>query len=276
MPVFDLHAHSNVSDGVLAPAILLRRAVDLGVDVLALTDHDTVGGLLEARRVAEETGLKLINGVEISVTWDNATVHIVGLRIDPENPVLAAGLHALREGRRERAALIAEQLARVGIGGALEGAYASAVNPDLIGRTHFARFLVDEGHVKNVKTVFKKYLVKGKPGYVRHQWASLGDAVSWIRAAGGQAVIAHPGRYEFGRERMARFFAEFRDHGGVGVEVATSSHTPEQVPVFARYANEYGLLASAGSDFHAPGEGGRELGRVMAIPPVCTPIWSVW
>lgn len=274
--IFDLHCHSTASDGVLTPAALVARAHEQGVDVLSLTDHDDVRGQADAARAAEALGLRYITGVEISVTWSGHTLHVVGLGVDPEHPDLLAGLAANRAGRAERASRMDEALARVGIRGALAGAYAYAVNPDLIGRTHFARFLVEEGYVKDVKTVFKKYLVKGKPGYVHHEWASLPAAVQWIHAAGGQAVLAHPGRCSFGKDKMRALLAEFRDLGGEAIEVVTGSHTPEQVPLFAELAHEFGLYASCGSDFHAPGEGGRELGRLMPLPSLCRPLWTTW
>lgn len=274
--IFDLHCHSTASDGVLSPVALVTRAHEQGVEVLALTDHDDLRGQAEAANAARALGMRFVPGVEISVTWGGQTVHVVGLNIDPENPELAAGLAANRAGRAERARLMAEALARLGIAGALDGAYAYAENKELIGRTHFARFLVEEGYVKDVKTVFKKYLVKGKPGYVPHAWASLPAAVGWIRAAGGQAILAHPGRYNFGREKMRLLLKEFRDLGGVGLEVVTGSHTPEQVPIYAALAQEFGLYASVGSDFHAPGEGGRELGRLAPLPAGCRPLWETW
>jgi 3',5'-nucleoside bisphosphate phosphatase len=280
MPVYDLHCHSTASDGVLTPVALVQRARDQGVDFLALTDHDELAGLADARGAAREAGLELVAGVEISITWGKATVHIVGLHIDPQEAILVQGLATNRGGRRLRAQRMAEELARVGIPGALEGAYAYALNKDLIGRTHFARFLVDQGVVKDVKTVFKKYLVKGKPGYVSHQWAGLDQAVNWIHAAGGQAVIAHPGRYSFGREKLRLLLAEFKDLGGEAIEVVTGSQPADQIPVFADLALEFGFLASVGSDFHAPGEGGRELGSLMGKPMVlpdrCTPVWARW
>jgi hypothetical protein len=280
MPLFDLHCHSTASDGVLSPAMLVQRAVGQGVDCLSLTDHDELSGLEDARTAAQGTGLKLVPGVEVSITWGKATVHIVGLHVNPANATLREGLARNRSGRQQRARRMAEELAKIGIPGALEGAYAYALNKELIGRTHFARFLVEEGVVKDVKTVFKKYLVKGKPGYVPHEWATLEEAVNWIRAAGGQAVIAHPGRYKFGREKIRQLLSEFRDAGGEGIEVVTGSQPADQIPVFADLAVEYGLLASVGSDFHAPGEGGRELGsimgRPMALPERCVPIWTRW
>lgn len=274
--IFDLHSHSTASDGVLAPRDLVQRAAEKGVHALALTDHDNVSGIPEARLAAAEFDLKLIPGVEISVTWESRTIHVVGLQIDTDNAELSAGLSSNRGGRDERAQRIAESLAKVGIAGAYEGAYALAGNKEMISRTHFARFLVESGRVKNLKTVFKKYLIKGKPGYVSHQWASLPDAVRWIKAAGGVAVLAHPGRYIMGRERMNQLIAEFKAAGGEAIEVITGSHTPDQIPLFANYAEHYDLQASAGSDFHAPGEGGRELGRLQPMPLKCRPVWAAW
>lgn len=274
--IYDLHSHSTASDGILPPSDLVKRAALHGVDALALTDHDEVRGLREAAESAREHGIELVNGVEISVTWAGRTLHIVGLKINPNHPVLLAGLTQNRSGRRERALRMAESLAAIGIPGAMEGARLYANNEELISRTHFARFLVGKGYVKDIKTVFKKYLIRGKPGYVPHQWASLADAISWIRQSGGVAVLAHPGRYDMGKEKMSLLLAEFKDLGGVGIEVVTGSHTPDQVPIYAAHAERYGFLASIGSDFHAPGEGGRELGRLMPLPGNCRPIWEKW
>jgi predicted metal-dependent phosphoesterase TrpH len=276
MTVYDLHCHSTASDGVLSPRALVERAASMGVHVLALTDHDELRGLDEAWAVADELGIRLVRGVEISISWGGHTIHVVGLNVDSDDPILARGLASNRGGRAERARRMADELARLGIPGALEGAYTFAGNQDLIGRTHFARFLVERGVVKDVKTVFKKFLVKGKPGYVPHQWASLEEALVWIRAAGGQAVLAHPGRYQMGREKMRLLLSEFKHLGGDAIEVVTGSHTPDQVPVYADLAVEFDLMASVGSDFHAPGEGGRELGRLPALPTRCRPLWSAW
>lgn len=274
--IFDLHSHSTASDGVLSPQDLVCRAAEQGVDVLALTDHDEVKGISAARAAATEQGIELVTGVEISVTWAGRTIHVVGLQVDAEHPALLAGLRVNRSGRHDRAQRMADSLAKVGIAGAMEGARLLAENEDLISRTHFARFLVQHGYVKDVKTVFKKYLVQGKPGYVSHEWASLCDAVDWINQAGGMAVLAHPGRYDMGKEKMALLLGEFRDCGGKGLEVVTGSHTADQVPVYADYAVRFGLLASVGSDFHAPGEGGRELGRLKDLPERCRPVWQDW
>ncbi|MFA5081574.1 MAG: 3',5'-nucleoside bisphosphate phosphatase [Hydrogenophilaceae bacterium] len=274
--IFDLHSHSTASDGVLSPQDLVRRAAEQGVDVLALTDHDVMRGLGEAARAADELAIELVAGVEISVSWAGRTVHVVGLQVDPACLALVDGLAVNRSGRRERALRMAESLAAVGIPGAMEGALLLAENEELISRTHFARFLVGKGYVKDVKTVFKKFLVRGKPGYVPHQWAGLADAVAWIRQAGGVAVLAHPGRYDMGKEKQSLLMAEFKDVGGVGLEVVTGSHTKDQVPIYAAHAERFGFFASVGSDFHAPGEGGRELGRLMPLPDNCRPIWEAW
>lgn len=276
MIIHDLHSHSTASDGVLSPRALVERAASMGVHVLALTDHDELSGLAEARATALQVGIRLVHGVEISITWHTQSIHIVGLNVDPASPTLVSGLANNRGGRAVRAEKMAAELAKLGIQGALEGAYQFAGNKSLIGRTHFARFLVQKGVVKDVKTVFKKYLVKGKPGYVPHEWAGLEEALDWIHAAGGHAVLAHPGRYLMGREKLRLLLSEFKHFGGDAIEVVTGSHTADQVPVFASLAAEFRLMASTGSDFHAPGEGGRELGRLDPLPAQCIPLWSAW
>jgi len=278
---YDLHCHSNVSDGTLAPAELVARAAGRGVKALALTDHDDVDGLDEARAAAVQHGMVFINGVEISVSWRSHTLHIVGLNIDPAYPPLAEGLRGVRSGRGARAQRMADELARIGIGGTLQGAYRYAENPNMIGRAHFARYLVEAGHCKDMKSVFSRYLATGKPGYVPHQWTSLEEAIGWIRGSGGVAVLAHPGRYMNGRKSMGsttmrELLAEFVELGGQGIEVVSGSHTPEQYAEFARYAGEFGLLCSCGSDFHGPDESYRDLGRLPDFPAGCRPVWSLW
>lgn len=255
---------------------LVARAASRGVRVLALTDHDETGGLGEARLQAGLLGVELIEGVEISVTWGGETIHVLGLHIDARHPVLAGGLAALRAARHSRAAAIAGELEKAGIAGSLEGARFHAGNGDLVGRAHFARFLVKQGHARDVPGVFRRYLVAGKPGYVPQQWALLGDALRWIRQSGGLAVIAHPGRYKLNEMQRNALFAEFKDAGGSGVEVVSGSHNSDQVVLYAGYAERYGLLASAGSDFHGPGESRRDLGDVPRLPPGCTPVWRDW
>lgn len=272
----DLHCHSTVSDGLLTPTQLVEHAAARGVEVLALTDHDDVGGLDEARQAAAATSITLVNGVEISADWRGQTLHIVGLGIDPAYPPLAQGLASIRDGRTVRARNIAAQLGKFGIHDSFEGARRNAGDGHLIGRMHFARFLVEQGYAKDVKSVFKKYLVKGKPGYAAHQWVPLSDAVDWIRNSGGRAVIAHPARYKLSKGALDELLLEFRALGGEAIEVVTSSHTPEQSLLFARHSQRLGLLASRGSDFHGPGESYFDLGRLPPLPANCTPVWHDW
>lgn len=276
MPNYDLHCHSTASDGLLAPAELVRRAIGNGVDILALTDHDEICGLAEARAQAEALGLRFIDGVEVSISWGGITIHVVGLNIDPHNQQLQQGLQTIRQGRSERAKKMAQDLERVGIPGSLEGAYAYVENPNLIGRTHFARFLAEKRYVSDVKSAFHHYLVSGKPGYVPHQWATLEDGLGYIKAGDGIAVVAHPGRYKLTRAEMRKFLGEFKDAGGSGVEVITSSHTPEQFLEYAILAREFGFLASRGSDFHGPGESRVDLGKLPNLATDLKPVWHDW
>ncbi len=271
----DLHCHSNVSDGALPPAEVARRAARSGVNVWALTDHDQLGGLDEAREAAAAEGMRFIDGVEISVTWRGSTIHIVGLRIDPANETLVAGLERVRGGRIERARQIARELEEAGIAGAFEGAMRHAENPRMIARTHFARFLAEAGVVADLREAFRRFLVPGKPGYVPHQWAALADAVGWIVAAGGQAVLAHPGRYGLSAGAMEALLAEFRAAGGEALEVVTGSHSPEQMRLFGALAAKHQFAASRGSDFHGPEEGA-EFGSLPALDPSLRPVWRDW
>lgn len=271
----DLHSHSTVSDGLMTPAELVRHAHGQGVKVLALTDHDDVAGIASARAAAAPLGMHLIAGTEISVSWRGRTVHIVGLRIDPDAPALQAGLARLRASRAERAERIAAELDKIGVQGSLAGAYAYA-NERIISRTHFARFLIDQGYARDMKGVFRHYLVKGKPGYVEHAWATLEEAVGWIRAAGGLAVIAHPGRYDLGRTLMEALVAEFKALGGTAIEVVSGSHTREHFDRFAQLAQRFGLLASRGTDYHGPGHGYLDMGQLPELPVACTPVWHDW
>lgn len=271
----DLHCHSNVSDGVLAPAEVVARAAANGVHALALTDHDDVSGIPAAQAAADAAGLTLIPGVEISVSWGGQTVHVVGLRIDPAHPELAAGLHDIRLGRIARAQRMAADLAQSGIHGAYEGAFDYAVNKQMVGRTHFARWLVAQGHASDMRGAFRRYLTRGNPGYVEHEWTSLENAVGWIRASGGMAVIAHPGRYAFNARELQLLLDAFRALGGEGIEVITGSHHPSEYGKFADLARAFSLKASRGADFHAPGEG-IDIGRLPALPHYCQPVWQGW
>ena len=270
----DLHSHSTVSDGTLEPEVIARRARDCGVELWALTDHDEVGGQHRAAAAAREAGMDYLAGCEISVTFADVTVHIVGLGFDPDDAALQSGLQATRGGRAARAREMADSLARVGIRGAYEGALKYVGNPDLISRTHFARHLVDSGVCGDTHEVFRRYLTEGKPGYVPHRWARLGDAVRWITGAGGVAVIAHPARYPFTPTVEYALFTEFIAHGGRGVEVITGAHGAAEQHKYADMAQEFGLLASRGSDFHDPVESRTELGSLPDLPGRLQPVWA--
>ena len=270
----DLHCHSNVSDGTLSPAALAERAHAGGVELWSLTDHDEIGGQARAREAALDLGMDYLTGTEISVSFAGQTVHIVGLGFDADDEQLAQGLEHTRAGRRVRALQMAEGLAQVGIPGAFEGALQYVGNPELISRTHFARFLVETGVCPDTHSVFRRYLTEGHPGYVPTHWAKLGDAVRWITQAGGIAVIAHPGRYRFTPTEEYALFTEFIAHGGRGVEVMTGSHSAAEHIRYADTAVEFELLASRGSDFHAPGESRTELGTLPDLPGRLKPVWE--
>jgi hypothetical protein len=272
----DLHCHSTVSDGQFAPAEVARRAHAGGVTLWALTDHDEVGGQAEARAAATALGMRYLSGVEISVTWASRTVHIVGLNVDPENTTLVEGLARTRNGRAARAEAIGEQLATLGIPDAYAGALRYVSNPDMISRTHFARYMVESGYAESTQDVFTRYLGDGKPGYVSHRWSKLSDAVQWIKTAGGEAVVAHPGRYAYTPVEFDAFFGEFIDLGGKAIEVVTGSHTPDQYREYADVARRFGFEASRGSDFHAAGEGRVDLGSLPPLPADLTPVWERW
>ena len=270
----DLHCHSNVSDGLLPPAQVAHRAADRGLELWALTDHDEVAGLAEARAVAEERGLRFLDGSEISVSWrDDASFHVVGLGIDPTHPPLVAGLKAIRDGRDGRARRIAAELEKTGIRDAYNGAARHAEKASLISRAHFARFLVERKISPDVKSVFDHYLAKGKPGYVPHEWASLADALRWIADSGGVAVLAHPLRYRVSRDELRVFLGEFKERGGQGIEVACGAHAAEEVQECARLARHFGFRASVASDFHGPGESYADLGMTPPLPDDLVPVW---
>lgn len=273
---YDLHCHSTYSDGLLSPSELVARAAARGVTVLALTDHDELAGLHQAFDAASALGIELVAGVEISVTWAGHTLHVVGLRIDPAAAALNAGLQRVRAGRVSRASRISDGLAQAGIDGALEGAQTYAANPRLVSRTHFARFLVERGHARDVHAVFKRYLTAGHPGHVAHEWATLEEAVDWILDAGGIAVLAHPGRYRMETWQREEMLERFKALGGMALEVVTGSHTAEQYLYWAKAAQRHGLLASCGSDFHAPGESYRDLGDLPPLPSGSTPVWTAF
>ena len=274
-PIIDLHCHSTISDGLFSPEDLVKYAHSKNVDILALTDHDDIDGLDRARKVAKSLGILFINGVEISVTWHKRTLHIVGLNFNNKDKELINGLKKIRAGRDARAEKMAHGLGMAGIMGSFEG--ASAYSKDgAVGRIHFAQYLVEKGHAKDIKSVFKKFLTPGKPGYVNHVWSSLEEAVSWISKAGGDAVIAHPGRYDMGNKLYPKLMQDFKDLGGVGIEVVSGSQDPSQSSFFANLAKEFGLSASCGSDFHGPGISFRQMGQMQTLPANCDPIWNKW
>ena len=271
----DLHCHSVVSDGTLTPETLAERAKTNDVELWSLTDHDEISGQQRAIAAAQAQGLPYLTGTEISVTFAGETVHIVGLGFDADNAALKQGLYNTRGGREQRAMEMSDSLAKAGIHGAFEGALKFVGNPELISRTHFARFLVESGVCRETSEVFRKYLTEGKPGYVAHRWATLHDAVSWITQAGGMAIIAHPGRYKLTANEEYALFTEFKAHGGRAVEVVTGSHTRQEYVKYAETAKEFGLAASRGSDFHSPDESHTDLGALPFLPDDLTPIWEL-
>ncbi|HEY2254811.1 MAG TPA: 3',5'-nucleoside bisphosphate phosphatase [Variovorax sp.] len=271
----DLHCHSVVSDGTLTPEALAARAAANGVELWSLTDHDEIGGQHRAAEAARDQGMKYLTGTEISVTFAGETVHIVGLGFDPDDAALSEGLYDTRGGRGKRALEMSDGLAKMGIHGAYEGALKFVGNPELISRTHFARFLVEAGHCRDTAEVFRKFLTEGKPGFVPHRWATLKHAVQWITAAHGVAVIAHPGRYRFTANEEYALFLEFKAHGGRAIEVVTGSHTAAEFVEYADKALEFGFAASRGSDFHCPDESHCDLGKLPLLPGKLTPVWEL-
>jgi predicted metal-dependent phosphoesterase TrpH len=272
---YDLHTHSTFSDGTLSPEALVRRAHAQGVDVLALTDHDTTTGCASAQSAAAELGLWLVPGVEISVSWNGATLHILGLGVDPDNSQLCQGLAGLGDYRAQRAEEIGRRLQKHGVDAAHDGARQHACGAQ-VGRTHFARFLVEQGHARDLRDAFKNFLTQGKPGYVSGEWADLAQAVAWIGGAGGQAVIAHPARYKLTATKLRRLIGEFKECGGVGMEVVSGSHSRDEMYTYANYTRQHALLASSGSDYHGPANPWIDLGRLPGLPEGCVPVWTDW
>ena len=271
-----MHNHSTCSDGLLSPKQLIELAARTGTDAIALTDHDNTAGLDEAREAAREAGIGFVPGVEISVSWGDTVLHVVGLNIDPSAAVLQQGLDSIREGRLGRAQRIGEALGKLGFANTFDAALALAKNERLLSRTHFARHLVERGAAKDIQGAFDKYLARGKPGYVSHRWAGFEDAVGWIRGSGGVAVLAHPGRYDLKPMMRAEVLKEFKAYGGAAIEVVTGSHRPEMYSMWQRVALEYGFLASRGADYHGPGESPCEPGRLPPLHASLTPVWSTW
>lgn len=274
--IYDLHAHSSASDGTLSPTVLMQHAAQAGVSTIALTDHDTLFGLAEARAAAKSYGLSFVPGVEISANWHDNTIHIVGLQVADDTPILQQGLLALREKRDQRARTIGHLLGRDGPAGDWFALARAQSSGHVVGRAHFARALIAAGHASSMREVFKKYLVPGKPGYAPGVWAPLSEVVSWINAAGGQAVIAHPARYGLKRRRLRRLIGDFVSAGGTAIEVVAGSHCQDDYYVMAQLARDFNLLASVGSDFHDPKASWGGLGQLPSLPPGCTPVWHAW
>lgn len=272
----DLHCHSIFSDGTLTPEVLAARASAHGVTLWSLTDHDILDGQVRARQAAYDLKLDYCCGVEISVTWAQQTIHILGLNIDPLSSVLLEGLASLRSGRVVRAQKIGTALEKLGITGSYQGALRYAYHPDLISRTHFARYLLDAGVCQTISEVFKRYLGEGCPAYIAHRWTELSQAIEWIQAAGGVAVIAHPGRYSLSYLQQQMLFESFKNFGGVGIEVVTGNHTPDQCNEYAKIAMEYDFFASRGSDFHGVEGRYTDLGDLPELPKGIRPIWECW
>ena len=273
---FDLHNHSTRSDGLLSPTALIELAERTGTDTVALTDHDTLEGIAEAAAAAQRVGLGFIPGVEISVSWGDTTLHVLGLGVDPTSRALNLGLESIRVGRLDRAKRIGAALDKLGFAGTFDAALALAQDERLLSRTHFARHLTERGVVKDIQQAFDKYLARGKPAFVSHRWADLEDAVKWIRASGGTAVLAHPGRYDLKPMMRHEMLTQFKAFGGEAIEVVTGSHRPEEYALWQREALGHGFLASRGADYHGPGESPWEPGRLPQLHASLTPVWSKW
>lgn len=272
----DLHSHTYFSDGQLSPKELIDRAHNMQVDVLAITDHDTVAGLAEAidYQATQKRSLQIICGVEISTSWHNFDIHILGLNLDRQDPTLLSRLEQQSRSRDDRAREIAMKLAKVGIENMYEEASLLA-NKGQLSRAHFARALVARGVVNDNEAAFKKYLGKGKRAHVKPQWIEIHEAIGWIHDAGGKAVLAHPGHYDMTAKWLARLISVFADAGGDGMEVIHSHLSPERKQQLANLAAQHSLCASAGSDFHYPNRW-TELGRNLKLPEQLMPIWQDW
>jgi len=271
----DLHTHSNMSDGTLSPTELVQRAHNKRVKTLALTDHDSTNGLLEARKAAQPLGINLIDGVEVSVTWEKKTIHIVGLNIDPSYEPLKKGLLKLQNTRRERAQQIGVRLKKIGIPDAYEASKTMA-GEGMITRTHFARYILQMDRASSMQNAFDRYLGQGRPGFVHTTWVDMGEAINWIVGAGGNAVIAHPLRYKLTGSWMRRLLSSFKDVGGQAIEVVCGNSNPNNIRDSANYANRFDLAGSVGSDFHSPGRVWIELGKFANLPTTVKPLWDYW
>lgn len=277
MPAIDLHSHSLYSDGSLSPSDLFGLAAQRGVEMLALTDHDSIAGLEEARLASEAAGIRLIEGVEISVMWGKTLLHVLGLNIDARQVLLQDRLRRQAEARGLRARLIADRLAALGQGDCWEYVLTAADgDPDRVGRTHFARYLLDTGRVRNLQQAFNKFLAEGKPAAVPIPWISLPEAIQWITEAGGVPVLAHPSRYGLSQTRLRALLQEFRALGGVGMEVSSGAERPNVVQQLAALAQRFELRASQGSDYHGAHMPWLKLGVFPELPKACVPVWELF
>lgn len=271
--IYDLHSHSTASDGVLTPSELVQRALEQKVEMLALTDHDTVAGIAEAKQYAHDKPIRFISGVEISILWEGKSIHLAALNVDERNSYLLELLHRQQQYRDQRALEIGEKLAKIGILNAYEGAKKLAKGE--VTRAHYGRFLLEQGYVRNIEQAFKRYLGVGKCAYVKPIWCSLSEAVNTTHQAGGVICIAHPLRYKMTARWVRRLIADFKQAGGDGIEVSGAAQTPDQRQLLARWADEFNLYSSGGSDFHYP-TGWLELGKGLHLPQNCRPIWTLF
>jgi len=272
---YDLHCHSFCSDGILSPEQLVSRAKEKEVSVLAVTDHDTVTGIRRARAQAAIEEIELISGIEFSSVWQGRNIHILGLNVDTESAALQKSVGEQEQRRRDRGEVIAKKLEAIGIVGALDGAKAHA-GSDMVGRPHFARWLVEQGVTRTIDQAFKRYLGAGKPGDVKQMWPDIADVVDIINASGGVAVIAHPLKYKMTRTKLCSMAADFVDCGGQGIEVVSGRQNVHESADLAKIGVKYGLYGSMGSDFHAPSGPWAELGCCPPMPVSIEPVWSLW
>ena len=273
--IYDLHTHTTASDGKYNPGELIELADSAGINVLSITDHDSISGLAEARQAAQQKNISLVSGVELSVRWCNKNFHVVGLNINVDDQSLTSSLDEHKQLREIRAIQIGEKLDKCGIPGIYSGAKQLAGN-EAITRNHFARILVARGYAKNIKDVFKKYLVKNKPGYVKTRWMDMENGVRLINQSGGTAVLAHQLRYKLSGSWLNKLLDAFKHVGGQGIEIVTGTSTPDEIQLTADYARKYDLYGSVGSDFHGHELIDNRLGKLEKLPDDILPIWDCW
>ncbi len=272
--LYDLHTHSNCSDGQLSPTELVALAKERNVAVLALTDHDTLSGIEEAKAAAGDD-IAIITGIELSSVWQGRNIHVVGLNVDTGSESLLAAVEQQSQGRLKRAKTIAEKLAKAGIVGAWDGVQYYAKG-DSIGRPHFAQYMVDSGYVNSISEAFKRYLGSGKAGDVKQEWPELSTVVKWITEAGGIAVLAHPDKYDLTRTKLYALLQEFVEAGGEGIEVVSGVQEPNVTSKLIRAALDFSLSISCGSDFHSLENAWQAPGKMSAVPAGYKAVWDHW